>query len=65
MPVSAFVAVTLALTTTAPLESVTVPEMLPPTPAHESMAKSRTEQRERHKARRPEHLKLGKVKALL
>jgi len=33
MPVSALVAVTVALAMTAPLESVIVPEMLPPTPA--------------------------------
>jgi hypothetical protein len=62
MPVSAFVAVKLALTTAAPLESVTVPEMLPPTPAHARMARNSVKPKERQKARRPDRLKVGREK---
>jgi hypothetical protein len=65
MPVSVFVAVTSALGTAPPLESVTVPDMLPPTPAHESISMSKMKEKERHKARRPERLKMRKEKALM
>jgi hypothetical protein len=58
--VSVFVAVTTALTTAAPLESVTVPEMLAPTPAHTLVARNSIKARERQKARRPERLKVGR-----
>src|ERR1700735_3559554 len=39
-PVSALVMETVALGTTAPLESLTVPEMCPPTPAELAIAKN-------------------------
>src|SRR5271170_2761272 len=52
MPVSALVAVTVALATTAPLESVMVPEMLPPTPAEAVLEKIMSKASERWQARR-------------
>src|SRR5271154_1412372 len=47
IPVLLFVSVTTALGTTAPLESLTLPEMLPPTPAQEAIETHREMAHER------------------
>jgi hypothetical protein len=62
--VSVFVTVTVAFTTTAPLESVTVPEILPPTPAQASTARKRTKKRDSHNAGRLERLNIWRQKSI-
>ena len=54
---SMLVAFTVAFGTTALLASFTVPETLPPTPAHESTAKSMRNAKERNRAIRVKHFK--------
>src|SRR5580693_6783905 len=58
-PVAIFVAFTMPFGTSALLASFTVPETLPPAPAHEAAAKNMTIEIERHKGSRHERRKLN------
>src|SRR5580700_967784 len=57
-PAAILVAFTVPFGTTALLASFTVPETLPPAPAHESAAKNMTNETERHKESRHERSKI-------